>query len=306
MRGTICLVAGAMLLFVASVAQADPIYNNLTPTDAIAAASRPDGAGVFEIETADDFILSGATTINAASFIGLVVPGVNGGSVTVTSVGVEIYRVFPQDSDVGRTSGAPVFSTPEVPTRVNSPSDIALTERSSETAGQLSFTTTALANSFTTVNSIQPGGIHPKPNQTTGGNGPLTGQEVQFDVTFTAPIDLAADHYFFVPVVSLSNGAQFYWLSASRPISSAGSTPFLPDLQAWTRDQFLDPDWLRIGTDIVGGSTPPTFNMAFSLDGVPKKDVPEPVTTAMLVAGVSGLALRARRRSRWRERIGRQ
>jgi hypothetical protein len=53
--------------------------------------------------------------------------------------------------------------------------------------------------------------------------------------------------------VTLANGAQFYWLSASRPISGAGTTPFNPDLQAWTRDANLDPDWLRVGTDIVGG-----------------------------------------------------
>jgi hypothetical protein len=29
----------------------------------------------------------------------------------------------------------------------------------------------------------------------------------------------------------------------------------------------LAPDWLRIGTDIIGGATPPTFNMTFSLAG---------------------------------------
>jgi Transposase len=29
----------------------------------------------------------------------------------------------------------------------------------------------------------------------------------------------------------------------------------------------LSPDWLRIGTDIIGGATPPTFNMTFSLTG---------------------------------------
>jgi hypothetical protein len=43
--------------------------------------------------------------------------------------------------------------------------------------------------------------------------------------------------------------------------------PFTPELQAWTRDAFHDPDWLRVGTDIVGGSPAPTFNMTFSLSG---------------------------------------
>jgi hypothetical protein len=51
-------------------------------------------------------------------------------------------------------------------------------------------------------------------------------------------------------------------------------------LQAWTRDQFLDPDWLRVGTDIVGGgTTAPTFNMAFSLTG---QAVPEPASGILL------------------------
>jgi hypothetical protein len=120
------------------------------------------------------------------------------------------------------------------------------------------------------------------------GNGPITGQEVQIDLTFTVPFNLPADHYFFVPQVLLTNGGQFYWLSASRPVTGAGTTPFPPgvtDLQAWTRDAFLDPDWLRVGTDIVGGGTPPTFNTAFSLSG---DVVPEP---ASIVGVLTGLAL---------------
>jgi hypothetical protein len=135
--------------------------------------------------------------------------------------------------------------------------------------------------------------IDPKPNQTTLGNGPLTGQEIQFDVTFTTPFDLPADHYFFVPQVTLSNGAQFYWLSASRPISGAGTTPFAPDLQEWTRDANLDPDWLRVGTDIVGGAKPPTFNAAFSLDGTA---VPEPESVLLTLSGALLIGLRYVRR----------
>jgi hypothetical protein len=189
-----------------------------------------------------------------------------------------MYRVFPLDSNTTRT--------PNVPTRVNSPSDVAFATRDSG-MGDLTFSSTVLASSFTALNSIQPGGIHASPAQTTGGNGPVTGQEVQFTVTFTTPFDLPADHFFFVPQVALTNGGQFYWLSASRPISGAGTTPFpagVTDLQMWTRDSFLDPDWLRVGTDIVGGATPPTFNGAFSLDGTV---VPEPATISMILAGVA-------------------
>jgi len=148
-----------------------------------------------------------------------------------------------------------------------------------------------LASTFTALNSIQAGGIHPKPNQQTFGNGPVTGQEIQFDFTFTTPMDLPADHYFFVPQVTLTNGAQFYWLSASRPISGAGTTPFpagVTDLQAWTRDANLAPDWLRVGTDIVGTGS---FNAAFSLDGVV---TPEPSFTWLILAG--GVAIVGYRR----------
>ena len=38
-------------------------------------------------------------------------------------------------------------------------------------------------------------------------------------------------------------------------------------MQAWIRNSDLAPDWLRIGTDIIGGATPPTFNMPISLTG---------------------------------------
>jgi hypothetical protein len=39
------------------------------------------------------------------------------------------------------------------------------------------------------------------------------------------------------------------------------------DLQAWIRSGRLDPDWLRIGADIVGGSPAPAFNMVLELEG---------------------------------------
>ena len=166
--------------------------------------------------------------------------------------------------------------------------------RVNSAASTLSFTTSVLSASFTALNSIAPGGIHATPNPTTGGNGAITGEEVTFKVSFSTPLDLVADHYFFVPQVELASG-DFYWLSSFRPIVSPG-TPFTPDLQAWTRDQNLDPDWLRIGTDIVGGSSPPTFNMAFSLAGDTVAAVPEPSTWAMTILGFAGVGFMAYRR----------
>ena len=62
------------------------------------------------------------------------------------------------------------------------------------------------------------------------------------------------------------------------------SPPGVTDLQAWTRDAMLDPDWLRVGTDIVGGTPPPTFNTAFALEGAA---VPEPATILGVLAGLA-------------------
>ena len=86
----------------------------------------------------------------------------------------------------------------------------------------------------------------------------------------------------------------FLWLSASRPITG-GTGAFVGDLQEWTRDAMLDPDWLRVGTDIVGGATPPTFDAAFSLSGAV---VPEPSTWAMMLLGFVGVGFVGYRQSR--------
>lgn len=258
-------------------------------TDTMASASRPDSAGKFEIESADDFVTTASqTSITSATFTGLLTGGLT--TSNIGSVTVEIYRVFPKDSDVGRTSGPPTFSTAQVPTRVNSPSDVAFVDRST-ISGTLNFTTTLLSPTFTALNSVEPGGIHPFPGQTTGGNGPITGLEVQFNVTFTTPLDLAADHYFFVPQVEVTDPAgDFFWLSGTRPNQSfpVGFT----DLQSWARDQFLDPDWLRIGTDIVGGTT---FNAAFSLEGV---ETPLPGALPLFATGLGTLGLVGWKRKR--------
>jgi len=55
-------------------------------------------------------------------------------------------------------------------------------------------------------------------------------------------------------------------------LSAPKVIPAPKDLQAWIRNSNLTPDWLRIGTDIVGGATAPNFNMTFSLTG---ESVPE-------------------------------
>jgi hypothetical protein len=285
MRNTLCGITTIGLLAILSAPMHAQVFNFSTGavTNSIATGSRPGGNGKSEIESADDFLLNAPlTSITSATFTGLLPSGAN-----ITDVHLEIYRVFPFDSDAVRT--------PNVPTRNNSPSDVAFAERDS-TAGGLTFTTTTLNPNFTALNSVL-NGINPKPTQTTMGEGPVSGQEVQFNVNLAGnPLVLPGDHYFFVPQVQLANG-DFMWLSGTRPLVAPG-TPFAPDLQSWIRNENLAPDWLRIGTDIVGGNPAPQFNGAFSLSG---QAVPEPGPVALFAgASMSGVAFLLKRRGRGR------
>lgn len=160
------------------------IANTGDPDGKMAMASRPESGGKLEIEAADDFLLGTAASITGGSFTGLLPTGASVSD--VSEVVVEIYRVFPHDSTFPPSGN--------VLTRVNSPSDVAFTTRDSA-AGELNFSAAVLQNSFTTGNSVL-NGINKFPNQKTLGEGPVTGQEVSFNVTFTTPMILPADHYF--------------------------------------------------------------------------------------------------------------
>jgi hypothetical protein len=265
-------------------AMADPfVFSTGNPDGLIATTSRPSGPAVTETETADDFVLTQPTSISSATFTGVIPTGAS-----ITNVVTEVYRVFPADSNTTRM--------PNVPTRANSPSDVELVGRDAS-SGSLSFSSTLLSPNFVVKNAVLPGGIHPSPNQFTGGFGfAVTGNEVEITVNFTDPITLPSDHYFFVPQVSLSSGDTFLWLSAPRPIVPPDGTAFPPgftDLQTWIRDEDLQPDWLRVGTDITGQGP---FNASFSLNGV---TVPGPTVGAGLpglIAAAGALLALARRR----------
>ena len=189
-------------------------------------------------------------SINAATFTGLLPPGTPLSS--IKDIEIEIYRVFPLDS-VNPPSG-------KVPTRVNSPSDNNFGAQFDSQAGTLTFTASILNPNFTVANTVVNGIQASSPF--TGGEGPVTGEEVQFTVTFNPGVTLPPDHYFFRPEVALTTG-NFLWLSAPKPIGAPG-TPFSPDLQSWIRNSNLAPDWLRIGTDITHQGP---FNATFSLSG---------------------------------------
>ena len=244
---------------------------------------------------ADDFVLTHATSITSATFTGLLPFGTT--AADVSQVIVEMYRVFPNGLGCRPNKwGTSIFSTPNVPTRVNSPSDVAFQEPRRGQRPQVS-RLSVLDDDFSAGNSVTPGGIHPLPGIFTGGNGAVRGEEVQFTVTLANPFLLAADHYFFVPQVQLDDG-DFLWLSAPKPIVAPG-TPFPPgftDLQSWTRDDSeddgIEPDWLRIGTDITHQGP---FNAAFSLSG---SVVPEPSTWAMMLLGFAGLGFAGYRQAR--------
>ena len=262
------LSAAAWLATPASAASFS--FSSGNPDERLGALSRPESAGEVETETADDFILANATVIKGATISGLLTSGAT--PADIGNVEVEVYHVFNADS-VDPPSG-------NVPSRVNSPSDVEIASATRDgSAGTLGFTT-SLVNSNFSVASTVVNGINKKPNQTTKGDGAASGEEVEITITFTPPIVLPApasplNHYFFRPEVQVTGG-NFLYLSAPR----SPGIPFVGDLQAWIRNTDLAPDWLRIGTDIIGpataGATPPTFNMAFSLSGetVPRAGVP--------------------------------
>jgi len=242
-----------------SASAASFFFTNGNPDGRLGALSRSESAGKIETETADDFILAQPTVINGATITGLLV---NAPVARIANVEVEVYHVFPLDS-IDPPSG-------RVLSRVNSPGDVEIDAATRDGSdGTLRFVAKQQATGVSVANTVV-NGINPKPSRTNG-EGPAIGDQVQITITFTQPILLPAGHYFFRPEV-LVTGGDFLYMSSPR----SPGVPFVGDLQAWIRTSRLAPDWVRIGTDVIGATppaTPPTFNMTFSLSGETVPDI---------------------------------
>ena len=101
--------------WLATPAWANPFFFSTgAPDGLVGTLSQPAAAGTLETETADDFILTEATSIAGATITGLIPPGT-----PLTSIGnveVEVYHVFSKDSAVPPSG--------RVPLRLNSPADV--------------------------------------------------------------------------------------------------------------------------------------------------------------------------------------
>jgi hypothetical protein len=261
-RATVAATALAAVVWLAAPAWGDPFFFSTGSLDGkLAALSQPATAEHLETETADDFILSATTSIAQATITGLIPSGTS--LADISNVEVEIYHVFPNDS-VNPPSG-------RVPARANSPADVEIdTATRDGSLGTLVFSPSGVAEGFSVLNTVVDG-INPKPTNLTHGEGSATGDVVEITITFTPPIVLPADNYFFRPEVEVAGG-DFLFLSSPKPILAPG-TPFAADRQAWIRNSALNPDWLRIETDIIGGAP---ANMTLSLAGetIPRAGTP--------------------------------
>src|ERR1051325_8413826 len=155
-------VGALALILLGSQASADSFtFSTGNPDGKIATLARPVTPGKLQTETADDFNLAQTTLINQATFTGLLPLGAPLAS--VINVEVELYHVFPGDSDTNRVL--------TVPTRANSPGDVEIDGATRDAAdGPLTSAVAQVSPSFTVSNSVV-NGINKSPGQFTEGEG---------------------------------------------------------------------------------------------------------------------------------------
>ena len=185
-RFFVSAILASSVFAVAVPAKADSFnFSTGGPTNAMASASRPNSAGKTEIESADDFVTTATqTSITSATFTGLLSGVVT--TPTVQNVIVEIYRVFTEQ-----------LYCPAVG-QCRHEGELAI-RRGFRLARRLSRKPQLyygdLGSHFYSFEFCSSRAAStPKPGQTTGGDGSITGQEVLFTVNFTTPINLPPDH----------------------------------------------------------------------------------------------------------------
>src|SRR6266571_21511 len=187
MRFRVSLIAATLTVgvWLATPAWADIFsFSTGSPDGRLGALSRRPSVGKIETETADDFFLQQTTVITRATITGLIPLGTP--LANITQVEVELYHLFSLDS-VNPPSG-------NVPTRVNSPADVEIDSATRDSGrGTLDFTAHLENGPFLVLNTVV-NGINKIPHQTTGGEGPAIGEEVEIRIGFTTPIILPAGH----------------------------------------------------------------------------------------------------------------
>ena len=235
------LVAAAVTagVWLATPTWADPFFFSTgSPDGLLGALSQPANSETLETETADDFILTETTSIAQATITGLIPSGTP--LANVSNVEIEVYHRFPKDSDVGRTSGAPMFSTAQVPTRVNSPSDVEIDDATRDGGlGTLEFTRSLLNSSFSVANTVVKG---INPNTTRG---------VQRRAMWSRSPSPSPPRSFCrrtttssVPRSRWPKTASFLYLSAPRPIKAPGIRS--PET---CKPEFATRTWRRTGCE---------------------------------------------------------
>jgi hypothetical protein len=260
-------------------AWADPFFFSTgTPDGLLGALSQPAGTGSLETEAADDFILTATTTIAEATISGLIPVG-NSPDGYQQRRGRDLSRL---------PRGLADPPSGHVPTRVNSPGDVEIDDATRDASqGTVAFSATLSDESFSVLEH-RGDGINPAPENMTNGDGPASGEVVEIRITFTPPIVLPADHYFFRPEVEVAGA-----ISSTSPHRGDHGTR---DPVCW-RFASLGPQFrleagigCASGTDIIGGATPPTFSMTFSLtgDADAQDETPTATVTPSPTATVTG------------------
>ncbi len=198
-------------------------------------------------------LTSSQTIISSATFVGLLTNGA-----TVGQLRVEIYFEFCPTTP---TSPGPAVPRPSQPLRFP-PGSIRPRTLSSTIVIPLPATYLSQPRywgTFTAYDSVLPGRHCPPtgPDYRWERCNHRRGGAVQCHLLLS--VDLPQDHYFCARQVEIVEPAAFFWLSATTD-RSAGGTPFpagCTDLQAWTRDQFLDPGLAARCTDIAGARRRP-------------------------------------------------